>query len=362
MDLHFPEWYGIVKIAAAHETLSRRWAAVEKLSASSKQPELCTFSRLFHRLPVQTSGVFDQLRDAIREGDPSFPVDGHDEELALLSGAILSHISEGQSHLKDFATLALVVPGFLGRSANSACPSIGELARQQLQKRCRSLRKPLPVGDSPAQTIAVDEQLDALSEQLTASQFPQAAATLDALMKSLIVACNQLTADSRAYSTARQLDQEESDIWWWLYSRHSRDLEVPFDQVPSAGRSLVIGKEFSDLVRVVPGPAAAKALMQRHLTDNGAPHGDEISIAEAVGSISREWRQSVVSSNDFTNDPLLPLSFAIGASLSVDKEKDWHPIFKKALGVPATKRVSHADLAFQFYLERLLTKSSHVLV
>jgi len=50
---------------------------------------------------------------------------------------------------------------------------------------------------------------------------------------------------------------------WWLVSEYSRDRNQSWKKVGLSATSIIAGKELADLTRIIPGPVAAAAFLDR---------------------------------------------------------------------------------------------------
>src|SRR5262249_50698182 len=86
---------------------------------------------------------------------------------------------------------------------------------------------------------------------------------------------------------------EEANMLWWLVSEFSRDQKESWKGVGLSATSIIAGKELADLTRVIPGPVAAAAFLDRIVRfSDSSKSARPISLKEAVESTARSWRET----------------------------------------------------------------------
>jgi hypothetical protein len=113
-------------------------------------------------------------------------------------------------------------------------------------------------------------------------------------------------------------------------------------------------KELADLTRVIPGPIAVRAFLDRAIRSGRDKVAASISIADVVDDTAKTWRDSHFSKPLPAGlEGILPVTHAV--TLSV--QGAWRPMFKGATRIAATAKSNPAALAYQFYLEQLAVRS-----
>jgi hypothetical protein len=155
-----------------------------------------------------------------------------------------------------------------------------------------------------------------------------------------------------------QMYREDSQILWWMTGEWSRDLQKPMSDYQASEICLVVGKELADLVEVLPGPYAAKAVLYKVLAGLGGV-GDNVALSMAINRTGKEWRQRVVEVYPTTETrEITPLLWAMSKSLEVENAEDWKPAYEKVMGRKAADaKMAPVKLAHQMYLECLVIKS-----
>ena len=121
---------------------------------------------------------------------------------------------------------------------------------------------------------------------------------------------------------------------------------------------VIAGKELADLTRVIPGPVAAAAFLDRivRLSDS-AKTSKAIKVKDAIDKTPREWREQYQFKTGGFED-LAPVSNAIKLSLTVSDGDDWSAAFEKSTAFEASSKLLPNALAYQIFLERLLVRLS----
>jgi hypothetical protein len=150
---------------------------------------------------------------------------------------------------------------------------------------------------------------------------------------------------------------EESNMLWWLISDTSRDANQRWNKMPLGMACVLTGKELADLTRIVPGPIAARAFLDRAVRSGRDKVAASISIADVVNDTDKTWRGSYFSKPLPTGlEGILPLTHAVVLSVQASDEKAWRPMFKAATGIVATAKSNPDALSYQFYLEQLAAR------
>jgi hypothetical protein len=128
-------------------------------------------------------------------------------------------------------------------------------------------------------------------------------------------------------------------------------------EVKSPGICLVAAKELADLTAILPGPAAARAVLGRALAAAGKLPS-AVKLQDAVNASPREWRERWMDSALVAPvADLAPALRAVDRSLEVEDAKAWVPVYNKGAVVKADVSLSPLDLACQLYQECLLLRT-----
>lgn len=331
MNSHFSDWYRSAGVPPEGIPLADRWKAVEAFSVGADQVSL--LAQMFYQLNLSDTTFPQTFRTAFNEADPNFGMSGRDRELIVLAGAeLVDVITRGTRGIADFAALCLVCGGAQNLRSPSAVPQITELATKYLSQRSDERAKAEPVG----------------KEQ-----------TLSTALAKVGVPHSDLAPEFQKLQLEFPIISEECNMLWWLVSETSRDVDQRWSKISPFGMVCALtGKELADLTRIIPGPIAAHAFLDRAIRSGRDDVPSSISIAHFVNDTDKKWRESNFSKSLPSGlEGILPITQAVMLSVQAPDDKAWQPIFKAATGIAATAKSSPTALAYQFYLEQLAVSS-----
>lgn len=310
----FTTWLRAAKLEPNDETSPKHWKVISEYLPTAE--EIISFARLFYGFNRQWDPLLDKFGAALQDIDTAFSMQNDKQLLSVFAGAELIVIIERDqdNSLADLAALSLVCGGAQGARTEVPVPEMPKIAARYIEDRTskRMLMPAAPVGDK------VESRIGKLESELT-------------------------------------IVSEEANMLWWLVSEYSRDLNESWKKVGTPATSIVAGKELADLTRIVPGPVAATAFLDRivRLSDS-AKSPKPITIKEAVEKTPREWRERYPFNLAAGVDDLSPISKAIKLSLTVSDGDDWTPVFERGTALAANSKIPANALAYQVFLERLL--------
>lgn len=284
-----------------------------------KAEEIISFARLFYGFGSEDDRSIDKFGTALQEADPSFLPQNRRQEMSVFAGAALIALVERDQYdqLADLAALCLVCGGVQGVRTAVPVPDIPNIAARYIENRT-SKRALAPLG-----TVDEDEKIEKLERELT-------------------------------------IVGEEANMLWWLISEHSRDQNEPWKTVGSFATPVIAGKELADLTRVIPGPVAASAFLDRIIRiSDTAKSPKAIKVKNAIEKTPRGWREQFKPAG---LEDLAPISNAIKLSLTVSDGDDWSPVFEKGTALQASSEMLPNALAYQVFLERLMARLSREVV
>ncbi len=336
MHKDFAEWYRAAGIPPKGDILPKRWAGIETYEPGHN--EIVSLTRLFYRLGKPTEEFENTFRSAFQTADPAFQMRDNDQELLVLAGAELIDIIERSPiELADLAALSLVCAAAQNLRGAAAIPDIPEIAARYLSKRAiERARKGQGDGDSASSSRT------ALFDGLTAAGAP----------------LNGLPAELERLHRELAVVSEESNMLWWLFSEHSHDLKQPWAKSTVPAVALVAGKELAELTRVLPGPIAATAFLDRVIRFAKAKPPSTILVVEAINDVTVEWRRTYAGQNcPVELENLVPISYGVKISLTAPENDAWLIPFKSGTGISADSTIVPHILAYQMFLEGLLSRS-----
>src|ERR1043166_8026517 len=296
------DWYAEAGLSPTGEVLAKRWDAIENFSSS--RDRIASLARFFYGLSKADDPHGDHSRQALQE-----------------KGAVL-------------AALALLCPSVQTLRPAPPVPSIPELAAVRLAEQATNRY-------NAAEALTGEDALrpfEALG--------PQQAA---------------LTAELRRMKRGLELATEEINMLWWLFAEHSRDGRKRWTEL-KASAALMGAKELADLTRLIPGPLAAKAFLDRVIrsADPNGALGDSLLVSDALDSVGLEWRQNFAANSSSEVEELAPLSMGVRISAKFPDKTAWLPVFTSGTGLSAESTLEPSSLSYQFFLEIMLTRAWNV--
>lgn len=89
MHPSFPDWYRAIRIKPDPDELTRRWQVVESLSKKLKLADALNSLRIAIGLPQVSQSYQPELVKQIQELDATFSLRNNQQELSVLTGAML---------------------------------------------------------------------------------------------------------------------------------------------------------------------------------------------------------------------------------------------------------------------------------
>lgn len=115
------------------------------------------------------------------------------------------------------------------------------------------------------------------------------------------------------------------------------------------------GKELADLTRTVPGPASSGALLDKVVKFAKSKPPAQIILNDAIAGLPAAWRESFIKTIPQTLLFVCPVSHVIKMSLELAVGGAWVQAIQGATKIQRGGTISPRLLAYQVFLERLLT-------
>jgi hypothetical protein len=357
MEKTFGDWYRIATCSPTEDLLKRRWAGIEKFASEVAPVDILDLARTFYQRRSKGAGFGDKFREAFYASDNAFQMTGNDLELAVLAGVCLWHLAndgEDDGPTACSADLAIICPSLQGRAPCGAVPAIQTAAHAHLTQLSLNLRTPQTEEFEGAQLPQAGKMADTIVAA-SSKGWPEVGKLLGTWLQAVD------DATSQAYALLKEnalLRAEESNMLWWMTAGFSRDLDRPLSEIDPSSACVVAGKELADLVSVLPGPYAGKALLHRILLPGGKKSIKEVNIKEAIDNVDREWRSNWMSTvgNSAVVD-LCPLTLGVNKSLESEDSLVWTSALKSIGNVDANLKMEPVALAYQAYQESLFLKA-----
>jgi len=159
-----------------------------------------------------------------------------------------------------------------------------------------------PVG------VKHDQLIEAVKASAATNSAVQMQAPLEAALKGLSEAINNVSL--MAEHAAQVLERadgvllEESNIVWWVFGEHSRDTGERFSKIPSGFAAILAGKELADLTRILPGPKASPAYLDKQLE---AHREEKVKLTELMAKVPVDWLKGLQPNTEFLD--MAPINF-----------------------------------------------------
>lgn len=358
MHKDFADWYRLIDVEPTDDVLQKRWAGVEAAANDLNSGRACDIGRIFFGLPTKDSGALDAYREHFKMADSAFPMRDNAAEIQMLSGATLvASLSHEQTSVGDLAALVLVCGDFRGLRKIERLREVVLLGRGHLLKRSAGLRAPNPIGPPRPPGIALEDAIQKLDESIAANTANAVGTAIKQPLEELLVFARRTAGEFADLARAKDLLAEESQMFWWVFSEYSRELNKPLKVLPLDSVCLLLGKELSDLTLQIPGPVAVPALLDKALVGVEPKLREHVSLSDAVNGLPVEFKQRWAGEADASVDDLCPVTYAVrkavdaGGSLSIQN-------LAKQCGIRGIGKIPPMQLAWQTYEERLLSRLS----
>jgi hypothetical protein len=221
-----------------------------------------------------------------------------------------------------------------------------QVPKPKISEAISDIKQYVPAEGSPTQP----------NVNYIAGKVPQILLDLNSSVTKLVDAINTI---SEKATRELLLQQEETDILWWLFAEYSNDRKMKMAEVAHPAAAIITGKELGDLTTTLPGPVAAEAFIDKMLQTvaKNRKH-KETTVQEAIIATPKDWRaQWIKERNTAPIDDLCSIHFAVERSIETDDADEWMPALERRSGVKGNEAVSPVKLAMQVYKESLLLKA-----
>lgn len=351
MKNRFAEWYRAVAIEPTREQLESRWESISNFIEEYDDDKILAMA--INYLGIEQDQVEKgEFIEYLLESDLSFDK-GNEKEIRLLSGVALAEVVESEPIKATLAMKCLIL--------FNNNPIVSELSRffeSHFAQECIDLREKLPNLERV--------QLSSQSEFLTGTFAEGTALNVSTANSSILKALSTfdnyiMKLGSVQYKLLNHLQiyEEESKILSWIVGESSNDLGKALKETKPEDVGIVIGKELADLISVLPGPYAAEAFIKKMLQLSKKTQKKNLTLDIYVDALGLEWKEKLLEQYPLIDEGLnTPVLLAISKSMDVDNAKEWLPAYKKKSGIDAGAiAISPNEIAYQVYLECLLTKS-----
>jgi hypothetical protein len=364
INKYFAEWHKAADLEPKADELEKRWQAVEAFVKKIKISNALELVRLFYGRPALSSDFVDTYAAVFQSKDPTFPVRQNALELRVLAGSTIAHlVGTTRTRVTDAVALAMLTSFCQGLRQEVLNADIIDMARSYLAKESVVVRDVAENLNVEEPDVDLEDLLAALTAAAVGSNMATIKVPLTPPFEKLAQAISTLSESvnkiAGEMAAVIKIRREESDILWWVFGGYSRDLGTRISGLIPAFAALVSGKELADLVKLIPGPLASTAFLDKLLDSTDPSVLGSVSIKEGVDATPREWKQDLITEIGELED-LCPLHLALKTSLAVEKASAWLPHFNRSSGLKGKGVMPLVGLANQMYDERMLIRAVRV--
>lgn len=360
MNKNFPEWYRVACVEPREEQLKARWQGIEAYCGN--EISSCDVLKLIRSFCKRSIDVEFRKHfiDSFYEKDNAFPQKSN-LELSVLAGATLVYIINNYDGLDKLALLGLLSASFNKRKV--AVPDILGVVQTEFDKRRVAIRNVAKKSTAIKSNIPQNKKLLDIVDAAKNDVNSWNAQTFSEALSVYLTNLNKLLVEAKKSIHQNVLEQkiykEDSQVLWWMTGEWSRDTQRPFKKFKVPEACIVIGKELADIVEILPGPYASKAVLYKVLSIFSDDEIKEVTLSTAINQLDKDWREKVVNkySTGKTKE-ITPLLTAVSESLKVGKASEWKSAYELLTDFDASHiKVPALELAYQMYLECLVVKS-----
>lgn len=311
----FADWHRDAGIEPNPETFPKHQNAIEQYQP--KASEVISLARAFYGFIAHDDTSLSGFASALRTADPTLATRHIEQLMTVFAGAMLVSVLNRQNDLElsDLSALSLLSGAAQGLRTALPISALPSIAARYIERRAgdRTSEATTEIDDSNARIAALQRELTIVSEEVS--------------------------------------------MLWWMVSGFSRDRNTSWEALGPLATPLMAGKELADLTRVIPGPVAAAAFIDRVVSDKVPEPSKATKVKEAIDATPRDWRERCAprQSNHGLED-LTPFSNALRLSLLIADGEDWSSVFEKGTKLSAKAKLRRRELGYQMFLERILAK------
>lgn len=351
MEKNIGTWYAQANISCTSEILDKRKKSIKtRIEEGVDWNFIKNIIKLFMKVKDTKQNKFkESFADVFINDDSAFSYE-QDKEIQILAGIMLNEI------LKDNNEYSIIIDLSCICLKNYYNPSI-EIIFNNIEKDFHESLKQLRENENNQynkKNFGKSLQ-EMLKENPSLPQLDinnEVAKQLKLLKENI----NNIFSNFGKMQKINNLKYEDSEILWWMIGEWSYDLDKPFKEIEENFIPVLIGKEMADKVNVLPGPFAAKAVINKILSNF---KDKKLYIYNYVEKIEKDWLEKFVQKYyteaiaDFT--PILKYFNKITEIDEVDNSNN--ELENICPAVIKKEEISSKDIAYAIYLECLLSKA-----
>jgi hypothetical protein len=259
VDPSFANWYKLASIEPTDDMLRKRWAGIEAAGAIGLSDEII---RLFLGRASTKTETIAAFRKCFFEADSLFVMQGNDNELRVLAGALLAYYLQQPVNPKIVhAAVAILCSACQGLIKETAVADVVTRAGQVILTQALEYRSSTICALAPSENF-LEPAIQALAKAADGNENKIVVqATLEGFNR-LPPVLNSINALIRAHNSLA----EETNILWWLFGQFSTTLSSHYTECAAAVATLPLAQELADLTNSSTGPASADAILGRMLS------------------------------------------------------------------------------------------------
>ena len=269
MNSFLADWHADIAINLPAEVLEARETAGDAVVANLSGDQLLDLISLAYQQPGSSDGG-EWFRAAIKEQDRTFLLRGNDREVAVLAGACLWAVLDGDGLLAILAGYGCAVAAF--RDWISAPPELSNRAEHRLSELAvaeRALANRPDLGKPQAWSKQLQTSIKTAAPEETDINGTHIQAVIGKVMTALQTALDRLYDQQTKIVTwaeqALDVYAEESAQVGWLLGGASRTLSRPWASIDRAAAAVLAGRELANSVLQLAAPPHSDAFLDQML-------------------------------------------------------------------------------------------------
>jgi len=262
MEKNIGTWYAQANIACTSDILDKRKKSIKTYIEESVDWDFIkSIIKLFMKGKDNKQDKFNEsFADIFIKDDSAFSYE-KDKEIQLLAGIMLKEILKDNDKYNTIIELSCIclknyydppIDGIFNNIEKGFYNSLKQLrenedneyTKSNFGKSLQSMLKENPSLPQPNINDEVAKQLESLKQNIL-----------------------NIFSDFQKMQKINNLKSEDSEVLWWMIGEWSYDLNKPFKEIDDNFIPILIGKEMADKVNVLPGPFAAKAVINKILSN-----------------------------------------------------------------------------------------------
>lgn len=351
MEKNIGTWYGQANISCTSDILDKRKKSIKTFIEEEVDWDFIkNIIKLFMKGKDNKQDKFkESFADIFIKDDSAFSYE-QDKEIQLLAGIMLNEILKDNNEYNTIIELSCIclknyydppIEGIFNNIEKNFYNSLKQLRENEDNEYIKS-----KFGKSLQSMLKESPSL------ATANLNDEVANQLESLKQNII----NIFSNFRKMQKINNLKSEDSEVLWWMIGEWSYDLNKPFKEIDDNFIPILIGKEMADKVNVLPGPFAAKAVINKILSNF---KDKQLYVFNYAQKIEKVWLEKFVEKYyteaiaDFT-----PILKYFNKIIEIDEEdRSDNQLEKECPAIIKKVEILNKDIAYSVYLECLLSKA-----